>query len=195
MKSNMAPSFWKKLSAAWIDFVLLVGAYLVLGFLSEHIFLEDAYPPATGMQLYSEREFAVYWFFVRWSMILTFLYLLVSYKVFGGTVGQKLLRLQLLDKSMGPLSNKNILLRIFVVLTVLILLMVPGPVVALMFLILGAELLNASLSVLILLSCAFSLFYFSFTRYSRGKTRSLKDKLSQTVLVDLNDGRGAEFKN
>lgn len=183
---DQSPSFCKKLSAGWIDFVLLVGAYLVLGFISEHIFLEDAYPPATGMQLYSQRDFVVYWFFVRWSMILTFLYLLVSYKIFGGTVGQKLLKLKLLDRSMGALTNKNIFLRILVVLTTLILLMVPGPVVALMFVILGAEFLNTSFSVVLLLSVIFSLFYFSFTRYSRGKTRSLKDMLSQTVLVDMN---------
>jgi hypothetical protein len=50
------PSFLKRCAAVWVDLILLLGAYLVLGFTFQHIFDANAYPKRTGMQLYSERD-------------------------------------------------------------------------------------------------------------------------------------------
>ena len=183
MEDYKSPSFWKKISAFWIDFVFLVAAYLILGYLSEHIFQKDAYPPPTSMQLYSERDFVVYWFFVRWSLILTASYLFICYKFLGATYGQKLVNIKLLNKNKTKLSNKNIILRIIIVLILLLFLMIPGPILAFLYIILSIDILNTAFSVMLLFTVVFVLFYVSFTRYKKGKVRSFKDKLSQTIMV------------
>lgn len=156
-----------------------------MGFVSEHLFLEDAYPKPTGMQFYSERDFAVYWFFVRTSMLLVTCYLFVSYKFFGATFGQKLLNIRLFHHDGSALSIKNILLRIAITLVLVMLLMGPGPLVALLFIAIGTEYLNTAFSVLLLLAFTAFLFYRAFYRYQSGFTRSMKDRLSLTTMVDL----------
>lgn len=184
-KKDLAPSYWRKFSSVWIDFVLLFGAYLLLGYISEHVFQEDAYPPPTGMQLYSERDFAVYWFFVQWILILSTIYLFFCYRFIGFTLGQRLVGIKVLNKSGEELNYSNIILRILVVLFVLLLLMIPGPIAALLFILMGAQLLNVSFSVTLLLLVVSLLVYISYSRYVKGETRSLKDKLSKTIVVDL----------
>ena len=87
--NKKTPSFFRRSAAAWVDIVLLVGAYIVIGFLFGHIFDADAYPKPTGMQFYSERDFAVYWLFVRTTVIAVVLYMFLSYFAFRGTFGQK----------------------------------------------------------------------------------------------------------
>jgi len=182
---DRAPTFWRRASAAWLDFILLLCAYMVLGFISERLFLEDAYPPASGMDLYSARDFAVYWFFVRWILFLTAAYLLVSYKVFGATLGQTIAQIRVRHSSGEALSNKNIFLRVAIVLFMLILVMVPGPVVAILFLIIGSAILNGALSVALLLGVVLYFFYRAFTRYNRGEKLSTKDKLSGTAVFEV----------
>lgn len=182
---NLAPSYWRKFSSVWVDCMLLLGAYLLLGYISEHLFQRDAYPPAMGMQFYSERDFLVYWFFVRWTLILTASYLFVCYKYFGFTLGQRLVGIKVLGFSGETLNIKHILLRIIVILFLLLLLMGPGPIAALLFIIVGSQILNVAFSVALLLSVIAALVYFSYSRYVKGKTRSWKDKISNTIVVDL----------
>ena len=184
-KNFLPPPYWKRVSAIWIDFLLLLGVYLILGFLSDYLYQESAYPPAKGMQLYSARDFVVYWFFVRWVLIITAAYLLLSYKFMGATLGQKMVGIRLLTKQGLPLSNKNIVVRTCLVIALLVFIMLPGPVIAILFFAIGAKLLNTALSVLILLIIVFSLLYFSIMSYQKGNTQSYKDKLSQTRMVDI----------
>ena len=183
------PSFWKRISAFWIDFVMLLGVYLTLGVLSEILYQQDAYPPPTGMQLYSERDFAVYWFFVRTSLVIVGLYLIVCYKFFGATLGQRLTDIRLVNENGTALTNKNIFVRILLVIVALLLIMVPGPVVAILFIAIGTTLLNPALSVLVLLAVVFFLFYLTLTNYQNGKTRTFKDIFSGTRMIDM-----AEYK-
>jgi len=182
---DLAPSYWRKLSSVWIDCVLLFGVYLLLGYVSEHVFQEDAYPPPRGMQLYSEKDFAVYWFFVRWTLILTASYLFFCYKFVGCTLGQRLVGIKVLSNSGTNLTIKNIALRIIFVLFVLLLLMVPGPVAALLFILVGSDIFNVAFSVALLLSVIAALFFLSYSRYEKGQTCSWKDRISKTIVVDL----------
>lgn len=182
------PSFWRCVAATWIDFVMLLGVYLLLGFITENLFARDAYPPARGMQLYSKRDFIVFWFFVRWILIITAVYLFVFYKFFGGTIGQKFTQIKLEQVNGDDLNNKNIILRIIAVLFTLIIIMIPGPLVALIFFIIGASLLNESLSMGLLLTAILGLFFISYQRYKKGYKRSMKDKFSNTRLVKIKIG-------
>lgn len=179
------PSFSKRAAATFIDFLLLFGAYLVLGFISEHLYKVDAYPPPTGMQFYSERDFSVFWFFVRSIFILTITYLWVSYQFFGATLGQKLARIKLLNEAGSKLTTKNIFLRIISVILRLFLISVPGPIVAILFLAIGESFLNETLSMLLLMMAVLALLYFSITKYQQGDKRSISDRISNTIMIDL----------
>jgi uncharacterized RDD family membrane protein YckC len=179
------PSFLKRVAATWIDFVLLLGTYLLLGFLTEHLFQQEAYPPPRGMQLYSERDFDVFWFFVHSTAWLVVIYLGISYRIYGATLGQRLLKIRILNAEGGALSAKNILLRILVVLFRLFLIAIPGPLIALLFLAYTAQFLNEALSLLCLLAVVFGLICRSYVKYRDGRTRSIGDRFSQTICVDL----------
>ena len=181
--TTRTPSFWRRMSALWIDFALLLGAYMILGFISENIFSKDAYPRATSMAIYVDLDFRVYWFFVRWILILTAVYLLISYLIFGRTLGQIISRIRLFHRSGSALSKTNIFLRTAIVLIILALIMIPGPVVAILYFIAGERMLNGALSMALLLGVVFFIFYRSFTQYSQGKSRSLKDRLSGTIML------------
>ena len=179
------PTFLKRVAATWIDFVLLIGVFILLGFISEHLFLKEAYPQPTGMQLYSERDFDVFWFFLQSTAVIVTLYLAVSYGAFKGTLGQYMLNIRMLGKDGSKLSQGNILLRIMVVLIRLFLISVPGPIAAILFLMFSIEIFNEAFSLVLLLGVTFGLFYRSYTKYRGGKVRSLSDRISGTIFVDL----------
>ena len=183
------PSFLKRVAATWVDFVLLVGLYIVLGFLSNRMFLKDAYPPATGMQLYSERDFDVFWFFVQMTGILVSGYLYISYWFFKGTIGQHLTNIRMISEGSEELSLAHIIRRILVVLFRLFLIGIPGPIVALIYFAISLQILNEALSLTLLLAVVFGFFYRSFTKYREGNTQSLGDRMSGTHFIDLSKKR------
>lgn len=184
-QSYLPPSFTKRLAATWIDIVLLVGVYIALGFASAHLFSVEAYPPRKPMQLYTQREFDIFWFFVRSTAVLVTLYLGLSYKLFGATLGQILLNIRLLNQDGSKLSIKNIVLRIAVVLFRLFLIGIPGPLVALLFFAFSAQYFNEAFSFVLLLSVLLGLFYRSLVKYKNGQTRSPGDKFSRVLCVDI----------
>ncbi len=94
-----------------MDFVLLFGSYLVLGALSEYVLRRDAFPPARSMQLYSERDFAVFLFFAASTVVLTIAYLLLCYLLMGATFGQRLAQIRVLDREGGRIGLRSILIR------------------------------------------------------------------------------------
>ena len=190
--SYLPPTFTKRLAAAWIDIVLLVGMYIILGFASTHLFRVDAYPPPKPMQLYTQREFDILWFFIQSTAILVSFYLFISYKFAGATLGQNLLNVRLLNYDGGKLSNKNIILRIILVLFRLFLFAFPGPIVAILFFVFSKEYLNEALSFLLLVSAALGIFYRSIRKYKDGYTRSLGDKFSKTLCVDFSRPRAEQ---
>ena len=179
------PSFLKRVAATWIDFVLLVGLYIILGFLSNRMFLKDAYPPATGMQLYSERDFDVFWFFVQMTGILVSSYLYVSYRFFKGTIGQHLTNIRLISEGSEELSQARIIRRILVVLFRLFLIGIPGPIVALIYLGISLQILNEAFSLTLLLAVVLGFFYRSFVKYREGNSQSIGDRISGTQFIDL----------
>jgi len=180
---SIAPSFWQRARATWIDTVLLIGAYIALGYLSETLFDRDAYPPAKGMQFYSEYDFEIFKFFVVATIILTSTYLFVSYTFTGGTLGQKITGLQLVQANGEALSLKSTLLRIFSVLLKLFLVMIPGPLIAFLFFAIGANILNPALSMALLVLALLGLLRRSILRYEDGHTTSMTDAISGTTLV------------
>jgi hypothetical protein len=159
--------------------------YIALGFASAHLFSVDAYPPRKPMQLYTQREFNIFGFFVLSTAILVTLYLGLSYKVVGATFGQNLLNIRLLNQDGRELSNKNIVLRIVVVLFRLFLVAIPGPLVALLFFAFSAHYLNEAFSFVLLLSVVLGLFYRALVKYKNGQTRSIGDKFSGVLCVDI----------
>lgn len=179
------PSFSKRVAAAWVDFVLLVGLYIILGFLSDRMFLKDAYPPATGMQLYSERDFDVFWFFVQMTGVIVSVYLYVSYRLFKGTIGQHLTNIRLTSEESEVLHQAHIIRRILLVLFRLFLIAIPGPIVALIYFSISLQILNEALSLTLLLAVVFGFFYRSFTKYRAGNTQSFGDRVSGTRFVDI----------
>ena len=179
------PTFWKRAAATWIDLVLLVGVYFLLGFLSEHLYRIDAYPPPSGMQLYSEREFLVFWFFVRTIFLLTLAYQLASYKIFKATLGQKLTQLKVFKENGDALDNKNILLRLIAVFFTLFVIFIPGPIIAMAFFHFGSALLNPALSMLFLVSALLGFLYFAMRSYTNGQKKSFSDMFSKTILRDI----------
>lgn len=178
------PSFLKRCAAVWVDLVLLLGAYLVLGFTFQHLFDADAYPKRTGMQLYSERDFAVYWFFVSNTFILSGLYLLIAYRFFGVTYGQRIVGIRLFREDGRRLSLGNILLRILAVEIKWFIVCFPGPIAAFVFVLMTASFLNPAFSMLLLLAALLGLLFRSITKYKQGETQSWTDRLSRTVLAD-----------
>ncbi|MEM1221439.1 MAG: RDD family protein [Verrucomicrobiota bacterium] len=187
--NQIAPSFYRRSAAAWVDIILLVGIYIIFGFIFRHIFDASAYPKPTGMQLYSERDFAVYWFFVRTTVIFVILYMSVSYFVYGVTFGQKMAQIRYLPKVGEKLQATHIVRRIITVLIKVFIVFFPGPIAAFLFIAIGFELLNPAFSMLLLVCALFGLLYASITRYNRGKTASWSDKFSKTYLVDLRSSR------
>ena len=182
-------SFLKRVAATWVDFVLLVGLYIILGFLSNRMFLKDAYPPATGMQLYSERDFDVFWFFVQMTGILVSGYLYVSYRFFKGTIGQHLTNIRLISEEGEELSLAHVIRRIFIVLFRLFLIAIPGPIVALIYFSISLQILNEALSLTLLLAVVLGFFYRSFTKYREGNTQSLVDQFSRTRFIDMSKNK------
>lgn len=179
------PSFLKRCIAAWIDLVLLLGAYLVLGFSFQHIFDADAYPKPTGMQLYSERDFAVYWFFVKNTIVLSSLYLFMAYRFFGATFGQSMVGIRLRNEDGQALELSNVMLRILAVQIKWFVVFFPGPIVAFLFIAVTASILTPAFSMALLLAALLGLLFRSITKYRNGKTRSLSDRFSKAVLVDI----------
>ena len=184
IEPHQPPGFWRRARAAWIDLVLLASCYLVMGHLSETLFHRDAYPPPKPMQLYSERDFAVYLFFVIGTFVLVTVYMLVAYTCFRMTLGQRLAAIRVLPQSGGELPLQAILLRLLATLSKVFLILVPGPLVALLFFIVGAGVFNPTLSLILLLAAILALFYGSMVKYERGKTRSFGDRVSGTIMVD-----------
>ena len=180
------PSFLKRVAATWVDFVILIGLYIILGFLSNKIFLKDAYPPARGMQLYSERDFDVFWFFVQMTGLLVSGYLYISYRFFKGTLGQHLTNIRMTSRESEDLSLAHIVRRILVVLCRLFLIAIPGPIVALIYFSISLQILNEALSLTLLLAVVFGFFYRSFTKYREGNTTSFGDRVSRTRFIDIN---------
>ena len=125
------PSFPRRCAAAWVDFLLLLCVYFVLGFVFRHVFDADAYPRPTGMQFYSERDFAVYWFFVRTTAAFIVVYMAGSYRLIGGTVGQRMAQIGRVASDGGPLGARRLTLRILVVLFKAFIVFFPGPIAAL----------------------------------------------------------------
>ena len=178
--SNRPPSFIRRVASTWIDFVLLAGVYIVLGFISENIFDVDAYPPPR-----SERDFDVFWFFVCGIGMIAATYLIFSYKIIGATLGQALMNIRIRSEDGNNLTNSNIIRRVFIALFRLFLITIPGPLIALLFFAIGASLLNEALSFVLLLATLLGLFYRSFVKYKNGKNQSYSDKYSRTVCIDL----------
>ncbi|TVP80360.1 MAG: hypothetical protein EA353_04065 [Puniceicoccaceae bacterium] len=183
--SSRPPAFLKRCASFWIDLVLLLGTYLILGFSFRHIFDADAYPKPTGMQLYSERDFAVYWFFVRNTLILSSVYLFVAYRFFGATLGQAMTGIRLYEKNGGTLATYHIMMRIVSVQLKWFFVFFPGPIVAFLFLAFTASFLGSAVSMVLLVAALLGLLFRSITRYNKGRTRSLSDRLSKTYLVDI----------
>lgn len=188
-RKHIPPSFWQRTAATWIDFVLLLGCYMVLGFVSEHLFQRDAYPRAEAMQLYTLRDFLVFRFFVLSTIALTVLYLGLCYAVFGATIGQCLARVRLLHWEGGKLTFGNIAKRIVTVLVRLFVIFIPGPIIAIIFILSNSSWLNPSLSIALLMAALLGLLYGSFVRYKRGNTLSFSDAFSGTILVDVTPGK------
>jgi len=182
--NNDAPSFYKRSASAWVDVVLLIGAYIIVGFLFRHIFDKDAYPRPTGMQLYSERDFVVYWFFVKTTVTFVILYMIVCYQFFGVTLGQKLARIHYVSLDQGKPSAWNIVRRILTVLFKVFIVFFPGPIVAFLFVAFSSEWLNPAFSMLLLMVALLGILYASITRYNRGATRAWSDRFSGTLLVN-----------
>ena len=182
--NKKTPSFFRRSAAAWVDIVLLVGAYIVIGFLFGHIFDADAYPKPTGMQFYSERDFAVYWLFVRTTVIAVVLYMFLSYFAFRGTFGQKMARIHYLPLVGERLTFRHIFRRILCVLFKVFVVFFPGPIAALLFIAFSAHVMTPAFSVLLLMAALLAILYASVTRYNRGNTLSWSDRFSETYLVD-----------
>jgi hypothetical protein len=177
------PTFWRRALAAWVDFVLLVGCYLLLGEVAERLFLESAYPRPEPMQLYTRRDFEVFQFFAAATCVLTILYLALCYGIFGVTAGQRLAGLRLVcpdGKRPGP---ARVALRIFTVLVRLFLIFVPGPIVAGLFLLFGSLLLNPALSVALLVGVICFFIWLAARRDQNGSARTLSDWFSGTRIV------------
>jgi magnesium-transporting ATPase (P-type) len=171
------PTFLQRCKATWIDAVLLLGAYLIFGFSSKYLFDVNAYPPPTSMQFYSERDFHVFWFFVTSTIVL-----FISYRIWGQTVGQRLAGLHVLSEQGGRLTSSNIVRRILIVLLRLFLIFIPGPVAAIIFISFASPFLNPAFSMALLVGALLVLLYRSYTKYNQGKTRSLSDRLSGTIV-------------
>lgn len=182
------PSFAQRAGATWVDFVLLLGAYLVLGAVSEHLFQRTAYPPASAMQLYDQRDFDVFVFFALSTVLLTTGYLLLCYLVFAATLGQRLAGIRLRNRHGDRPATGQILLRIALVLLRLFFILIPGPIAAVGFVLLGAHYLNAAFSMALLAAALLGILYCSIARYRSGHTTSATDFLTGTRLVRIASG-------
>ncbi|GEM_PF-4388525 len=137
------------------------------------------------MQLYLERDFDVFWFFVKMTGVLVSGYLYVSYRFFKGTLGQHLTNIRLRSQESEALSIANIIRRILVVLFRLFLIAIPGPIVALIYFSISLQILNEALSLTLLLAVVLGFFYRSFTKYREGNTLSFGDRVSGTRFIDM----------
>jgi uncharacterized RDD family membrane protein YckC len=183
MNKFVPPGFFQRAAAAWVDFILLLGSYIVLGALSEVVLRRDAFPPPQAMQLYSQRDFAVFVFFASGTVILTIIYLFLCYTLRGATFGQRLAQIRVLDKQGGPIRFRSTAIRTAIAVLRLFLIFIPGPIIAIAFLIIGSNYLNPALSMALLVGVLFGMVYISYAKYRSGRTRSATDYLSGTIVA------------
>lgn len=121
----------KRSCAFVIDFVIFVTIFSVLQSLVNAVYPGNYVPPK-GMQLFTAREFQIFFVTLASALVLLGLYLKMSYAVFSGqTFGHKIFGIQIVDLKGNRLSSGRQNLVLLLAALRFIIFFIPGPVVAL----------------------------------------------------------------
>lgn len=168
-----------RFSAYIIDLSILIAVYYLCLKVAENLIPPDAiYPPATGMDLYSKKDFEVYKRAVSIAAIMFVIYHLFFHFLFNATLGQLLLKIRVLNTDGTKLDFRNKLRLTLVGLIKFSIIFLPSPML-IFFLMIGFP-----MSLLILLWAMYALAINPLLSYYKDDKASWSERLTYTRIFE-----------
>ena len=175
---KQAPGF-KRFSSYLIDFSLLFGSYyLLLKAGEDFVKPKELYPPVDAMVFYTPRDFEIYQFAATFAAAVCLLYYFTTYVCLNATLGQKLLKIQVLKQNASPLELSDKLKLTMVALLKFSIVFVPGPLLVIFFI------YGHVFSFLALLAGLYFLTVNPILAYQKPVKLSWSDKLTGTAIFE-----------